>query len=273
MLETLSGFFFMIGILLISLTIFIESFAESVTKCRKRISDAENECKNKVKVAQAEAIAARQELKDKNAEIEELSAKNKTLETENKKLQNALNEFSQKEKQNVSEPQPTDAMYEKYKELCEKEKSAMIMFANEIESSLKEKTDNLLEGIKEGRLHNYFLQDKDYYFTDLEIKARVRNIDALSDKDFYTTELHQCDCFDKDKNHTHACKHMQFLAYSLGILQLYRNKHQADFDKMILDAKKAKKDDKSNDKSKKSPSLSNKNKNISSELRGSEEDM
>ena len=268
MLETLSGFFFMIGILLISLTIFIESFAESVTKCRKRIFDAENECKNKVKVARAEAIAARQELEDKKAENEKLSAKIKTLEMSKINIKPALNEFSQKEKQNVSEPQPTDAMYEKYKELCEKESKAIESVQNTYSKYLTESTQSYLQGLSKGRLLNAFKNNFTFHLTKLEIEAEI-----ISENQTYITKLHDCSCKSFEFSHGAACKHMLFLAYSLGLLQIYPEALQNEFDKMILDAKKAKKDDKSNDKSKKSPSLSNKNKNISSELRGSEEDM
>ena len=280
MLEILSVLFFTIGILFISLTIFVENFAESVTNCRKRILEVKNECKKRVEVAREEAIATKRELDDKNDRLEELSAKLEALETSNKELKIALNEVPRKEKSIILAPQYID----EYKDLCEKEKQAFEFVLNEYNSFFSNTTRKLLEGIEIGRLHNYFDNANDYYFTDFSEIVHNKQ-PKKNDTSPYKTTLTSCGCYDFRKRGVPACKHMLFLAYSLGILQIYREKHQAYFDNLIIDAKKSKSEGENNSKDKKSPqkrktnrkatspSLSDKSKNTSSRLRGSEEDM
>ncbi len=265
MIEILAVLFFTLGVLFFSLTVFVDSFAESVTKSKVRICEIKKEYEEKIAFYEAKAKETEQKLNEK---IEELTTEIKVLELAEQNRQITLNEAHQKENQNIIDPKPIDTdMYEQYKTLCDNEKLAIIAFANEIESCLKEKSENLTKGIKIGRLHNFFYQDKDYYIKDLKITATIDKIHPQEDDKAYTTTLSTCDCDDVKKNHVPACKHMLFLAYSLGVLQLYRNKNQTYFDELIRDAKKAKSDGKNNGKKNSSPEPK------TNYIRGSEEFM
>lgn len=74
----------------------------------------------------------------------------------------------------------------------------------------------ILNSIRNGRLNNSF--DTNLYVKKLEIKAEIG-----SENHYYkNVTFTSCSCPDFEKNHQ-PCKHMIFLIYSLGILQLYRD--------------------------------------------------
>ncbi len=76
--------------------------------------------------------------------------------------------------------------------------------------------DLLYEGIENGRLINAFADNLS--IIDLDITAKIPS--ATEFGKIYQTSLTTCDCPDR-KKHNYPCKHSLFLAYSLGVLQIY----------------------------------------------------
>lgn len=255
MISVLTGLFFTIGFLLTSFAVFfIEPLGETITKCRERVKDAEDKA-HKIK----------SELEEKNEQLQ--------LEYENK-----ISLLKQEYETKLSETLKTLQTAEQnkntnleYAELCEKEKQAFEFVLNQYNSFFSNTTMKLLKGIEIGRLHNYFDSDIDYYFTNFSVDVHKKQPN-INDTPFYTTTLTSCTCADFKVRHVPACKHILFLAYSLGILQIYREKHKSEFDQAMRQGTLYSNRDKKADE-KKSTSLSDKTKKTSFYIRGSEEDM
>lgn len=157
-------------------------------------------------------------------------------------------------------------MLPELKTLLSEEKRAFKTFEKEIEPALDKKYTKLISGIKMGRLHNCISQKDLYSLSDLEISATIHKKGAAKDEVPYHTTLSSCDCRDFKYNLVPACKHMLFLAYSLGILQFYRERHQAAFDEALKRSGKL-------EVYRNRSSLSTEKKNSYSKIRGSEYDM
>ena len=89
--------------------------------------------------------------------------------------------------------------------------------------------------IIDGKLNNAFK-------TDLSIdrlypiKANVRSGDHL----YTNVTLSSCSCKDFEFGHGDPCKHMLFLAYNLGILQIAREEQEKAFKKIMSQVNKNK---------------------------------
>ena len=181
--------------------------------------------------------------------------------------------------------------YEQYKILCDNERLAFRNIAENLEPALRAKTLKLIDGIKLGKLHKSFDVDRDFLLKNINISAKIysRNT-ATKEENSYTVTLTTCTCDDIKYNKVPACKHMLFLARTLGVLQVYRELHHEEFTEIRDEAEKyviqkAKKGQKKRDKDNESPpkrkrnqnsaspSLSDKTKKSTSYIRGSEEDM
>ena len=129
--------------------------------------------------------------------------------------------------------------YEQYKILCDNERMALQRLAKEIEPAIEKKFPNLLEGIKKGRLHNSLTEYKDFCFKDLNVSAVIHSRDTKTKKEnSYRVSLLECNCPDYKINKVPACKHMLFLALSLGILQVYHELHREEFAQVRDEAEK-----------------------------------
>ena len=255
MIGTLAALFFAIGFLLtMASASLIEPLAEAITKCRERVKEAEDET-SKIKL----------ELEEKNEQLQ--------LEYENK-IALLRQEYETKLSENLKSLQTAEQnknAKSEYAELCEKEKQAFEFVLNQYNSFFSNTTRKLLEGIEIGRLHNYFDRANDYYFTDFSVIVHNKQ-PKKNQPPNYTTTLTSCDCYDFEKNHVPACKHMLFLAYSLGILQIYREKHKSEFDRAMRKGTLYSNSDKRTD-TKNQTSLSDKTKKSTPYIRGSEEIM
>lgn len=251
MIGTLAALFFAIGFLLtMASASLIEPLAEAITKCRERVKEAEDET-SKIKL----------ELEEKNEQLQ--------LEYENK-IALLRQEYETKLSENLKSLQTAEQnknAKSEYAELCEKEIKAIESVQNIYAKYLTESTKSYLQGIVKGRLLNAFKKDFTFYLTKFELEAKI-----ISENKTYTTTLSTCTCDDFRFRGVPACKHMLFLAYSLGVLQIYREKNKSEFDRAMRKGTLYSNSDKKTD-TKNQTSLSDKTKKSTSYIRGSEEDM
>ena len=291
MLRVLFCFLFAFGVLVVICWSVspVKDDNKKVAKLKAKIEKIKNEYKDLVKqltelsdTSLSDNADAKDQQKDililqtiAKAQQEELDESNIEEQIEIRAMQMLKDSFPEYKK-----------YYEQYKILCDNERLALRNIAEEIEPALRLKTIKLIDGTKLGKLHKSFDVDRDFYFTDINVTAEMlsRDIDTKEEK-CYTVTLSDCTCPDFKINKVPACKHMLFLARTLGVLQIHRELHREEFAQIRDEAEKYiikkaetngenKTPQKSENKKKTaSPSLSNKNKNISSGLRGSEEDM
>ena len=97
--------------------------------------------------------------------------------------------------------------------------------------------NNLLERVKDGRLNNAF--GTNVSFVDIQISAKVLSSNEALQKT-YTVTLFNCTCpaYTKGNPQRLPCKHMVYLAYSLGILQIDRANCRKYFEYSIENATK-----------------------------------
>lgn len=99
------------------------------------------------------------------------------------------------------------------KEFENKQSAALFIFKK---ATLEhQNTHKIFQSICNGRLNNAF--DTDLYIKDLKISAEV----GSGDHYYRGVTLTECQCEDF-KRTRQPCKHMLFLIYSLGVLQMYR---------------------------------------------------
>lgn len=124
-------------------------------------------------------------------------------------------------------------------EAIDQEKVALALERDKIEKAIEfskkqlallplEKHCNIQEmynSIISGRLNNAF--ESNLSFTDLKITCTVR-----SENKYYKTSLSECNCIDYQTRHS-PCKHMLFLAYNLGILQINRKYGENAADEVV----------------------------------------
>ena len=81
------------------------------------------------------------------------------------------------------------------------------------------------KSVSTGRLDNAFISNIQISSVDsLNIKAKIK-----SNGNEYTTTLTSCTCPDYKFNGVHVCKHMLFLMYSMGFLQLQEDKLERSY--------------------------------------------
>lgn len=87
-----------------------------------------------------------------------------------------------------------------------------------------------LERVVDGRLINAF--DSNLSFMHFDVDALVRSIHKDGTEKIYSTTLSQCDC-DDFKSNQKPCKHMLFLAYHVGALQINRVECERYYDMSV----------------------------------------
>ena len=85
--------------------------------------------------------------------------------------------------------------------------------------------EEMYNSVVSGRLNNAF--DSNLSLADLKITCRIRSEDK-----YYKTSLSECSCIDYQTRRS-PCKHMLFLAYNLGILQINRKHGEESADRVI----------------------------------------
>lgn len=176
-----------------------EQFArEKEQFAREKEEFAKEKGQSAIEKAQVETLKSENKRKDKL--IQELSWKLSEAESKIKRYQNIIrdkNEFDEKRKFEFENNQ----------------KVALRVFKK---STLEyQNTYKIFQSITNGRMNNAF--DTDLYIKNLDITAEI----GSGDHYYKGVTLTKCEC--EDFKHTKSpCKHMLFLIYSLGVLQMYK---------------------------------------------------
>ncbi|MBR2388150.1 MAG: SWIM zinc finger family protein [Clostridia bacterium] len=165
----------------------------------------------------------RKEIEEANRYKEDLKKKQEQLADKEKEYQN-LTEFHQAFDQEKLDFYKAMGMFDRERSLALKH----------LKSNIKEQynIDAFFESIIRGRLYN---ADR----TDLEIIDLDVNTTMRSGNHSFEVSLAKCGCSDFQRHPGKPCKHMLYLAYSLGIMQLYPEMHDKTLKNIrtILDEK------------------------------------
>lgn len=222
---------FLIIIALAVIAIYISKIVENIRDIRQISLQKLKEDNEKEQLRSLELDKREESLKKASEEFETekkrfVSEKKKLYDSYYAERDNLRNRFQ------ISVNNRAIDMLPELKAVLEDEKKAFEFVLNEYNSFFSNTTRKLLEGIEIGRLHNYFDNANDYYFTDFSVIVHNKQ-PKKNDTSPYKTTLTSCGCYDFRKRGVPACKHMLFLAYSLGILQIYREKNKNEFDRAM----------------------------------------
>lgn len=156
-------------------------------------------------------------------QIDDIIDENAYLKKQNAKLQKELLDFKNRYFESVKAE--VDEKTSCIKAENEKLRSEMKIFKDHNPAALRylkkaasnrQDIDGIFKSICNGRLNTLF--DTNLYIKDLNITSSVGSGDHYYDN----VTLTECSCPDFRRTHL-PCKHMLYLIYSLGILQLYRD--------------------------------------------------
>lgn len=165
----------------------------------------------------------RKEIEEANRYKEDLKKKQEQYENNEKKYQN-LSEFYEAFDQEKLDFYKAMGMFDRERSLALKHLKSNITEQYNI--------DAFFESIIRGRLYN--ADRTDLEITKLDIQSTVR-----SGNHSFEVSLTNCGCSDFQRHPGKPCKHMLYLAYSLGIMQLYPEMHDKTLKNIrtILDEK------------------------------------
>ena len=259
-MEGLLAFFSLVAIALIALSLYGINENRTINRI------------NKIKEKELKALDIEKREKEVEKREQELKKHTETFDKEKKLFAECkkrffdnhyakVNEFNKNSKATV-EKRAYD-MLPDLKIMLMAEERALDNFKREIEPVINKKYYYLLDGIKAGRLHNSYEVNKDFTLSNLNFslsaKITTKTVKGKEQKRTYDTTLTSCTCDDFLKNHIPACKHMLYLARTIGVLQIYRELHREEFDKVMKEVRERKSNKQSPSQRTKTTSLSAEN--------------
>ena len=160
-----------------------------------------------------------EQTKDFNAKSVQLDNEIRAYQTKQAECDKIIIETEKTKQEYLQYRQQAVAFKDKYSRLiADHDKKTLENIAKTIARAIitPSDLDSLYEGIENGRLINS-LEDN-LSIKKLDITAVIPS--ATQPGEVYTTTITNCGCKDRKNNHF-PCKHSLFLAYSLGVLQMY----------------------------------------------------